>query len=100
MTQQFKFDNVYCKGRHETVNTEADNLDDAKKKAVNFLIKKYKMPKEDFATQLHYLNTNLSNGDTTVTKMAIPSQTKLELGDSSSTAMGYVESLKAEDGII
>lgn len=66
MTRSFKFENVVCNNKRFAFTVKADSFSDAKKKAVNWCIKKLGLNDSDFEEKMDQLNKNIENGETRV----------------------------------
>lgn len=77
MRRDYRFENVVANGKRIAFTIhDVENFSDAKKRAVNFIIKKLDLNKDDFGKQIDYLTQNIENGETRV----IPLKREEQLG--------------------
>lgn len=83
--RDYKFENVICKGKRlGFVVNNVQNFAEAKKKAVNFCLKKLNLDKNEFKNILNYMNKNIENGETKVTPLKKVEQLGLDLSSKKS----------------
>lgn len=78
----YNFQNVYFKSKAYNLKINADAFSNAKKKLINFLMKKNKIDTDEFADQLSYLEKNIESGVTTVKIESNPEKMTLDLSGS------------------
>lgn len=78
----YNFQNVYFKSKAYNLKINADTFCNAKKKLINFLMKKNKIDTDEFVDQLSYLKKNIELGVTTVKIESNPEQMTLDLSGS------------------
>jgi hypothetical protein len=85
MNRDYRFENVICKGKRlGFIVHDVKNFAEAKKKAVNFCLKKLNLDKSEFKSTLNYLNQNIENGGTRVTPLKKEEQLNLDMESKSS----------------
>lgn len=72
MITKYHFKNFPIFGKRYNFKTEADSIDNALKKAVNFGIKKNKKSSNEFGDQYMMAKQNLERGHFVITKEQIP----------------------------